>query len=670
MKIIISVLIILDLFCSQFLFSQDDSYKKINLGPNINSKAAELNPVISADGKTIYFTRRGHSENMGYGKTDFDDDIWISTLDGNGKWTAAKNMGYPLNNNCFSSVCSVSPDGMKMLLQGIFDKTDCKKKSDELYLYTSDKTKNGWSLPNKQRINNFYNKNDYADFFLSNDGKVLLMAIENLDSKGDLDICVSFLEDNGDWTSPLNLGDKINTNLKEYAPFLAADGVSLYFSSKGHGGYGDADVFVSRRLDDTWKNWSEPENLGSAINTSGADAYYVIPASGDYVYFVSTDNSYGAEDIFKVLLPGTVKPNPVILVSGKVINSKTKQPVDASIIYELPPDGGILGSLKTNPESGEFKLTLPIGHNYGFRVEAKGYVFKWDTYDARKNNEYTEVEKIIELDPIEEGQVIKLENIYFELSSSQLKPESYQSLDNVIAFLKNNPKIKIEIGGHTDSTGTKIINDTLSENRAKNVREYIVSKDIPADRVTFRGYGSTRPFVPNTSPENWALNRRVEFTILDENFVSNQNADRNITENKVTEETKIPEEKNVIPENNLYQNISSPETICVTRFELNQIYLTVQNYLDLEQVFNYLKEHPDAEIEISGHSDITGGSEDANIKVSEIRAKAVREYIISKNLTRNIINAKGYGSQKPAANNDTEQGRNLNRRVEVTIINK
>ena len=232
MKIFILVLIILDLFCSQFLFSQDDTYKKINLGPNINSKAAELNPVISADGRTLYFTRRSHSGNMGYGKTEFDDDIWISTLDNTGDWTPAKNMGYPLNNNCFSSVSSVSPDGNNMLLQGIFDKTDCKKKSDELYLYTSYKSKNLWSIPKKLQINNFYNKNVYADFFLCNDGKVLLMAIENIDSYGDLDIYVSILQENGEWTAPANLGKKINTNLKEYSPFLASDNVSLYFSSQ------------------------------------------------------------------------------------------------------------------------------------------------------------------------------------------------------------------------------------------------------------------------------------------------------------------------------------------------------------------------------------------------------------------------------------------------------
>ncbi|HEY5534944.1 MAG TPA: OmpA family protein [Ignavibacteria bacterium] len=658
MKIIFSILFIISISAT-VLYSQDEPAKKTNLGPNVNSKSAELNPVISADGKTLYFTRRNHPENMGYGKTEFDDDIWISELDNNGGWTPAKNAGYPLNNNCFSSICSVSPDGTKMLLQGIFDKTVCKKNSDELYLYTSEKNKNGWSIPKKLNIPKFFNKNIYADFFLSNDGKFLLMAIENIDSYGDLDIYVSILDENNEWNAPLNLGIKVNTNLKEYSPFLAADNVSLYFSSKGHEGFGDADVFVARRLDDTWKNWSEPENLGQTINTSGADAYYVIPASGDFAYFVSTDNSIGAEDIFRVLLPGKVKPNPVVLISGKVIDVKTKQPIEADIVYELPPDGGILGSLKTNPENGEFKLTLPVGHNYGFRVNAKGYIFAWETFDAKKFKDYTEAEKIINLTPIEEGTTTKLNNIYFELGKSDLKTESYSELDKVVKFLNENPGVRIEISGHTDSTGNDIINDTLSENRAKNVRKYIVSNGIYEDRISYKGYGSKKPVASNDTPEGMRLNRRVEFTILEMNYVSNVKPEKQIIENKIPEENKI------------IQNVTeSPQVICITYFELNQTFLLVRNYSELEKAVTYLKDNPNAEIEISGHSDNTGGKEDANLKVSEIIAKAVREYIISRNISENRITVKSYGSKNPVSSNDTEQGRNLNRRVEIIILKK
>ncbi|MFH1000360.1 MAG: OmpA family protein, partial [Bacteroidota bacterium] len=448
------------------------------------------------------------------GKNDFDDDIWYSSVDNTGIRTTAKNIGYPLNNNCFSSVCSVSPDGSRLLVQGIYDKIDCKKNKDEFYLYFSEKTKNGWSIPEKLLIYDFFNNNVYADFYLSSDSKVLLMAIESTDSYGDLDIYVSFLELNGSWSKPMNLGNTINTNQKEYSPFIASDGVSLYFSSKGHGGFGDADVFISRRLDDTWANWSDPENLGSTINTSGADAYYVIPASGDYIYFVSTDNSYGAEDIFRASLPGNVQPKPVVLISGKIINPNTKEPVEANISVEILPDGNNIGTYKSNHETGDYKIVLPAGYKYGIRIEAKGYIFSNDIYDARKITGYTESEKITELFPIEEGTTVQLNNIYFELSKAELKPESFPELDKVVSFLNANPTIKIEISGHTDSTGSDEINNKLSDDRARTVKNYIVSKGIQEDRIESKGYGSKKPIASNATPEGWALNRRVEFVII------------------------------------------------------------------------------------------------------------------------------------------------------------
>lgn len=665
--------ILLIQFCN--IYGQDKIPVKENLGTNINSIFAELNPIISVDGKTLYFTRRNHPENTGYGKTDFDDDIWYSTIDYNGRWSPAKNIGYPLNNKCFSTVSSVSPDGNRIILQGLYESVDCRKNKNELYLYYSEMTNNGWSVPQKFRINQFYNTNAYADFYLSNDGRILLMAIEGTDSEGDLDIYVSFFISENEWSNPVNLGDVINTDQKDYSPFLASDGVSLYFSSKGHGGYGDADVFVTRRLDDSWKNWSAPENLGPYINTAGADAYYVIPASGDYTYFVSTDKSYGAEDIFRVSLPDNVKPNPVVLISGKVINSKTKQPIEANISYEIYPDGGNLRSLKSNPETGEYKIILPVGHKYNIKIESLGYIYSNEIFDAGKITEFRETEKIFESVPIEEGTIVKLNNIYFELSRSDLKPESYPELDKVVSFLFENPGLKIEIGGHTDNTGNDKINDTLSENRAKTVRNYIVSHGIQPDRIEYKGYGSRKPVASNDTPEGWALNRRVEFTVLDKNYVSNYvTLENKENENKInennykSEEIKKDEEKINIEVNKNENNFGNQdENNFVIYFDLNQIILSSKNYLELDKVLTYLKENPNSHVEITGHSDNTGGSDDANQKVSDIRAKAVWEYITSRYPNNINITYKGFGSKKPVSNNESEQGRNLNRRVEILI---
>jgi len=151
--------------------------------------------------------------------------------------------------------------------------------------------KGGWSVPIDVKVRDFKNKNKYGEFCMSNDQKTLIHAIEMNDTHGDQDLYVSFRLTNGEWSKPKNLGKNINTKGAENSPFLASDGVTIYFSTNGLPGYGKNDIFLSRRLDDSWTNWSEPENLGPSVNTPDFDAYFSIPASGDFAYLVSGENS-------------------------------------------------------------------------------------------------------------------------------------------------------------------------------------------------------------------------------------------------------------------------------------------------------------------------------------------------------------------------------------------
>ncbi|MBY0424993.1 MAG: glycoside hydrolase, partial [Cytophagales bacterium] len=319
-----------------------------NLGVQVNSKYSELLPVISPDGKSLYFSRRDDPANV---NKSLADDVYYSTLSSDGKWSQAKNIGAPINNSSYNSPLSISPDGNSLLLMNLYFKDGHMEPG----LSMSKRVKNGWSFPEGLRIDNYYNDNDYNEFCISHSGKVLIMTLERKDSKGSKDLYVGFRKPDGNWSEPKWMGPIVNSGDSESSPFLAADEKTLFFSSRGFPGYGNNDIFMTKRLDDTWLNWSEPENLGPAVNTTGWDAYFTIPASGEYAYLVSRQNSLGAEDIFRVKLPKELKPEPVTLIQGTVLNAKTKQPVSASIFYEKLPLGENAGLASTDPETNRFK---------------------------------------------------------------------------------------------------------------------------------------------------------------------------------------------------------------------------------------------------------------------------------------------------------------------------
>lgn len=483
--------------------------KPENLGENINSIYDEQAPMISPDGKTIFMVRKKHPENAG-GFND-EDDIWFSKLNEQGKWQPVKNIGPPLNNKYNNFVQAITPDGNSLLLGNVYNKDGTVVPGVSLTY----KTKQGWALPEKQVIDNFLNLNQYANYYLSNDGRFLLMSIEMSDSYGELDLYVSFRKGDNRWSKPINLGPVINTYVNDYSPFLAADGVTFYFSSAGHSGYGKEDIFVTTRLDDTWTNWTEPLNLGPMLNSPETDTKYNIPASGEYAYLSSTNNSLGKGDIFRIKLPQKAKPKPVVLISGRVVNDKTNQPIDARIIVEELPGGGEVAIARTDPNTGEFKIILPAGKKYGFRAIGLGFFDVNKNIDLSDISEYTEIDdEMLRLAPIEVGQVVRLNNIFFEFGKATLLPESFPELNRTAEFLNGNPSVTIEVAGHTDNVGSEGFNQKLSQNRAQSVSDYLASKGVDKTRMSVMGYGMSRPVAFNTDEEGRAMNRRVEFKIL------------------------------------------------------------------------------------------------------------------------------------------------------------
>lgn len=488
------------------------------LDSNVNSEYNELNPLLSPDGKTLYFGRQNHPGNIGGVKDK--EDIWYSELDDDGNWTLAKNMGSQFNNKSpnFINAISTTPDG-KSVVMILGNKYVDGKKKMEAGVSISTKVGDQWTKPVGLKITDDYNYSDKANYFLANNRKTLVMSVQREDTRGDRDLYVSFMLPDSTWTKPLHMGNVINTIAEESSPFVAIDDKTLYFSSKGFSGFGGSDIYVSRRLDDTWTNWSEPENLGPTINTPLEDLFFNIPLKSDYAYFsrgVSENNT----DIFRVSLPVLRSPEPWITVTGRLVDSKTGKPLAAKVVYQRLPDGTDLGITQSKPDKGDYEINLPGGELYAIRAEAAGYVSESRTLDLRdlsvdKKVDANFVLRAIEVVPIEKEAIIRLNTILFDFAKAELKPDAFPELERVVELMRARPAMVIEVGGHTDNIGSDEFNQNLSEQRANAVLKFIVSKGIHKGRVTAVGYGEKKPRVSNDDEESGReLNRRVEFRII------------------------------------------------------------------------------------------------------------------------------------------------------------
>lgn len=488
------------------------------LDENVNSEFSELNPILSPDGKTLYFSRRNHPGNMG-GVND-KEDIWYSELGEDGKWQLAKNMGPQFNNaypNFVNSINSMTPDGRTALMLLGNKYMD----NGKMLAGVSASTNVGgtWTKPTALNITNDYNFNEKANYFLANNRQTMILSVEREDSNGDRDLYVSFMKADSVWTEPMNLGSVVNTAGEESAPFLAADDVTLYFSSNGFSGYGGTDIYVSKRLDDTWTNWSDPENLGPEINSPLEDLFFNIPNNSDYAYY-SRGVTETNMDIFRVKLPILRSPEPWVTVKGKLIDAETGKPIGAKIIYERLPDGTDVGIAQSNPETGEYEIKLPAGHLYGVRAEAQDHISESQNLDLRNitsdmvidNKDFTM--QPIQIARIDENAMITLNNIFFDFDKAVLKPESFSELNRIVTLMKERAGMRVSITGHTCDIGEESYNLGLSERRAKAVQKYLEDKGIEQGRIDVKFFGESQPTVPNSNMENRRKNRRVEFKIV------------------------------------------------------------------------------------------------------------------------------------------------------------
>ncbi len=468
-----------------------------NLGDSINTKDAEYYPTISLDGHTLIFTRRVNDTNEDFYESTFTD----------GHWSKARSLPGNINTNLNEAAQSVSLDGQLLIFNGC----NFPEGRGSCDLYVSYLTPDGWSSPDNlgEAVNTEFWESGPS---LSPDKKDLYFSSNRPGGYGGSDIYVSHRLVNGHWSEAQNLGPQINTAGDEATPFIHVDNQTLYFNSNGQPGYGGNDIFLSRKGPDG--AWGKPENLGYPINTIEDEGSLVVAADGKTAYYASDRaDSKGELDLYTFELPEGVRPAQTLWVQGKVFDRSTKKGLPSSVELTDLSTRQPISQLQTD-QTGNYLITLPKGKDYAFNVNRKGYLFFSENFPLSHQQGDTAYNIDISLQPLEADAVITLRNIFFDFSKYELKPESQVELDKVVQLMKDNPTLKIQINGHTDNAGKTADNLRLSEDRAKAVVSYLITKGIVAARLSFKGWGDTRPVADNSTAEGRALNRRTELKVI------------------------------------------------------------------------------------------------------------------------------------------------------------
>lgn len=471
-------------------------FAPVNLGSNINSPESEYFPCESLDRKELIFTRRIRNTN---------EDFYHSTLAGT-DWARATPMGGDVNTPDNEAAQHISQDGQWLVFTanhpGGFGNFD---------IYIAERNKEGWSQP--MNMGRAVNSDQWdSQPCLSPDNTELYFSSQRPGGFGGKDIYVCRWQANGGWSAPENLGPGINTSGNEECPFIHADNQTFYFTSNGLPGYGENDLFVARK--NAKGEWSTPENLGYPINTINDEGTLFIASDAKTAYYASDrDDSYGGLDIYRFEMREDLRPSRTLWVQGQVSDLKTKKGLACTVELIDLNSKQVMNKLQTD-DSGYYLVTLPVGRDYVFNINRKGYLFYSDNFQLTQGAPDSVYEKNIALQPLETNASIVLKNIFFESGKSLLNPDSYTELDILVKLLQDNPALRIEISGHTDNIGKPADNLLLSNNRAKAVVDYLVSKKIAATRLSAKGYGETKPVAANTNEEGRGRNRRTEVRVL------------------------------------------------------------------------------------------------------------------------------------------------------------
>ncbi|HYG18673.1 MAG TPA: OmpA family protein [Ohtaekwangia sp.] len=480
------------------------NYQQRPLSDTVNCFGMQYFPVLTADQNQLIFTRRVTNN------PNDDEDLVVSRKNAKGRWTTPVSISKNINTRLNEGTCSISADGRKLIL------TSCTGRDGigSCDLYESRKIGDEWSEP----VNLGPNVNSTAwesQPSLSADGRTLYFVSDRRAGLGRRDIWISTLDKAGNWTKAVNAGKPVNTQFDEISPFIHVNGKTLYFASNGLPGFGGYDIFYVERDS---SGWTAPKNIGGPVNTHEDQFSLFITADGTRGYYSHEETlSSGMSDskIYELIIPAEAQLKyRSNYVKGVVRDKKNRQPLAGRIELINLDENQVVSRVESDSVTGEYLMVLTQGADYGLYVTRAGYLFKSLNFNYSAVTDFEPLILDIDLERAEAGSMVVLNNIFFGFDEYTLTGSSVAELQQIIDFLKENPHLKVEIGGHTDNAGSASYNRTLSLKRAQSVFNYLVEGGIKSTRLLPKGYGPDRPLGPNDTEDQRKLNRRIEFRVI------------------------------------------------------------------------------------------------------------------------------------------------------------
>lgn len=509
----------------------------------INSPFQDYGSVFNEQGNQMIFTsaRDTSQVDIRYKDTFFEDVLISRKTDDS--WSTPTKISSKINDVYHDAVTYLSPDGKTILLY-------YERGNGDIYQSTFDGEDWTVPVPVEGEVNSqFWETSGY----ISSDGSKLFFASDRPGGIGDLDIYVCSRLDNGSWSKPVNLGPGVNTKGNEDAPFIHSDG-TLYFASDGHPGLGNSDIFKSELKDGKWQ---KAQNMGYPINSPESDSFFFLSENKKKGYFSSVrSEGVGYSDLCEVTFLDPPPPPPVVVaepvvepvaaepapvedakpiddefmdsmvslqrdlgiattLTGKVIDEATTLPLKAVITLVDNKQNKVLERIYSNDATGDFKIVIPHGGNYGINTSVDGYLFNSLNFEVPTFSEPLEIETHILMVKAEVGSKVVMKNIFFDSGKSEIRVESIAELERILDLLQRNVNIKIQINGHTDNVGDGQLNKTLSLKRAESVVKFLLDRGVEAGRLRAVGYGEERPLVSNDDEDGGReINRRTEIEVF------------------------------------------------------------------------------------------------------------------------------------------------------------
>lgn len=478
--------------------------------PDVSSEADEYLPVITPDQQYIYFTRRTNEKERGvYGERDIKVERFsFGKNQSSFRFEKGVPMTTPFNKNNNEGGATLTADNKTMYF------TICKTESDGINcdIWFSQQLNNGQWSEIKNAGPKVNGKSSWdSQPSISSDGKLLFFASDRLGGLGEIDIYYCEKNEKGEWSEAKNLGAIINTPGSEKSPFFHSDGKTLYFSSNGHIGFGGYDIYFSKLEKDG--KWTKPKNIGYPINSEKEDLGFFVSTDGQKGYFASDKLSgKGGWDIYAFDLYSGARPDKVLFLSGTLKDEQNKVITDAKVEIK----NAVTKEIKTIDvdSSGNYVAVVAFNEDQVVTVKKEGKAFESSYYSAKDSTIGTFSNNKTQLKDIKAGASYTIKDIRYETNSDELNAQIKALLDEFADYLQLNKTIKISIYGHTDNVGLAEKNLELSNQRAKGVYEYLISKGVDNSRLNYKGFGSTKPLVSNNTEAGRAKNRRTEFFIV------------------------------------------------------------------------------------------------------------------------------------------------------------